>query len=208
MCFQGLGCQNVGPSYIQYPSSSGQVAPILEMRIVSSSGNVLSSGERGELQVRGVTIFKKYWNKPDATKKTFDSNSWMKTGDVALIDHLGYVYIVDRIKDMVIRGGENIGCGAVEHAIDSHPSVVEVSVYAIPDERLGEEVGATVYAKDGLTEKVLREYLVDKLAKFEIPRYFRFITSPPPRTGSGKILKKELKQIHMKLLQHKHKAKL
>ena len=102
--------------------------------------------------------------------------------------------IVDRIKDLVISGGENIGCGAVEAALLEHPLVVEACVYAVPDERLGEEVGATLFVKEHLATEELRTFLESKLAKFEIPRYYYFLDTPLPRTGSGKIFKRGLRQ--------------
>ena len=121
-------------------------------------------------------------------------DGWLKTGDVATLDDEGYLYIVDRIKDLVIRGGENIGCGAVEAALLEHAAVAEASVYGVPDERLGEEVGTTLYCTSSVAEAELRDFLAPRLAKFEIPRYFTFAEEPLPRTASGKILKRELRE--------------
>jgi long-chain acyl-CoA synthetase len=112
---------------------------------------------------------------------------------VATIDAEGFVYIVDRIKDLIIRGGENIGCGQVEAALLMHPDVQEAAVYAVPDDRLGEEVGATVYGGPTLDVAALREFLTQHLARFEIPRYITVADGPLPRTPSGKILKREIK---------------
>jgi long-chain acyl-CoA synthetase len=112
---------------------------------------------------------------------------------VAYLDAEGYLYIVDRIKDLIIRGGENIGCGQVEAALLMHPDVFEAAVYAVPDERLGEEVGATIHGRPGINLDALRDFLGEHLAKFEIPRYFRISPEPLPRTASGKILKRELR---------------
>ena len=106
----------------------------------------------------------------------------------------GYLFIVDRIKDLVIRGGENIGCGQVEAAILEHPDAIEAAVYAVPDERLGEEVGATVYARAALEPEALRAFLGDHLARFEIPRYVALTTEPLPRTASGKIFKRAIRE--------------
>jgi long-chain acyl-CoA synthetase len=122
-------------------------------------------------------------------------DGWFRTGDVAYLDAEGYLYIVDRIKDLIIRGGENIGCGEVEAALLAHPAVKEASVYALPDERLGEEVGATVYADEALQEDALREYLSLHLARFKVPRYLHFAVTPLPRTASGKILKRHLREV-------------
>ena len=113
---------------------------------------------------------------------------------MAYLDEDGHLFIVDRIKDLVIRGGENIGCGQVEAAILEHPDAIEAAVYAVPDERLGEEVGATVYATAPLDSEALRAFLADHLARFEIPRYVTLTTEPLPRTASGKILKRTIRE--------------
>ncbi len=181
-----------GADYLTRPASSGRASAVLDLRIVDEAGVELPAGERGELQVRGTSVIRGYWQRPDANAETFDGR-WLRTGDVAYLDDEGFLFIVDRIKDLVIRGGENIGCGAVEAALLEHPAVLEASVYGIPDERLGEEVGATVYADDGLTETMLREFLAPRLARFEIPRYLSLVDAPLPRTASGKILKRELR---------------
>lgn len=188
-----IGCGVTGPAYLRKPASSGQCSAVLEMRIVGDDGSIMEAGERGELQVRGTSIFHGYWNRPDANAETFDGD-WLKTGDVAHIDDEGFVFIVDRIKDMVIRGGENIGCGAVEAAMLEHPSIVEAAVYAVPDERLGEEVGATFHANAPVDLAELDTFLGDRLARFEVPRFMHLSPEPLPRTASGKILKRELRE--------------
>jgi long-chain acyl-CoA synthetase len=188
-----IGCGVTGPGYLRKPASSGQCSAVLEMRIVGDNGALQPSGQRGELQIRGTSIFRGYWNRPDANADTFDGD-WLKTGDVAYIDDEGFVFIVDRIKDMVIRGGENIGCGAVEAAMVEHPDIVEAAVYAIPDERLGEEVGATIYCSGAVSLTELDGFLAERLARFEIPRYIHVSVDALPRTASGKILKRELRE--------------
>ena len=110
------------------------------------------------------------------------------------------MFIVDRIKDLVIRGGENIGCGSVEYALQEHPAVVEACVYGVPDERLGEEVATTIYANAPVTEAELRDFLSTRLGKFQIPRYFHFEREPLPRGATGKILKKDLRSEAAKRL--------
>lgn len=182
-----------GQDYLDHPASSGRASAVVDIRIVNESGQPLPAGERGELQIKGTSVIRGYWERPQANAETFDGR-WLKTGDVAYIDEEGYLYIVDRIKDLVIRGGENIGCGAVEAALLEHPSVLEACVYAVPDERLGEEVGATIYCSDQLSEEALRTFLEPLLARFEIPRYFHFADGPLPRTASGKILKRTLRE--------------
>lgn len=183
-----------GADYLERPTSSGRVAPVLDLRIVGEADQPLGTGERGELQVRGTSVCRGYWNRPDANAEAFTADGWLRTGDVAYLDEDGHLFIVDRIKDLVIRGGENIGCGQVEAAILEHPDAIEAAVYAVPDERLGEEVGATVYATAPLDSEALRAFLADHLARFEIPRYVTLTTEPLPRTASGKILKRTIRE--------------
>jgi long-chain acyl-CoA synthetase len=182
-----------GQDYLDHPDSSGRVSAVLDLRVVDEDGHDLPAGERGELQVRGTSVIRGYWNRPDANAETF-VDGWLRTGDVAVIDSEGYLRIVDRIKDLVIRGGENIGCGSVEAAILEYPGVLEASVYGVPDARLGEEVGASIHARDGIDADELRRFLASRLARFEIPRYLHFVEEPLPRTASGKILKRTLRE--------------
>lgn len=181
-----------GEDYLAHPESSGRTSAVLDLRVVDDTGQPLPANTRGELQVRGTSVIRGYWRRPDANAETFDGR-WLRTGDVAYLDDAGYLYIVDRIKDLVIRGGENIGCGAVEAALLEHPEVREASVYAVPDERLGEEVGTTVFAGDFADADALRAFLSERLARFEVPRYIHFAGGPLPRTASGKILKRQLR---------------
>ncbi|MGH6958824.1 MAG: class I adenylate-forming enzyme family protein, partial [Caulobacteraceae bacterium] len=188
-----IGTGIAGPAYLDRPASSGQASAVLDLKVVDSAGRALPAGEKGELMVRGASVFAGYWNRPEANAEVF-VDGWFRTGDVAYLDDDGFLFIVDRIKDLIIRGGENIGCGQVEAAILKHPKVRETAVYGVPDERLGEEVGATVFAEQGLTEGELKDYLGEHLARFEVPRYIRFAPEPLPRTASGKILKRELRE--------------
>ena len=188
-----IGTLIVGPDYVDRPLSSGPPLVVIDLRIVDEAGNEVPQGERGELQVRGPSMFREYWNKPEATAASFAEGGWFKTGDVAYLDEDNHLFIVDRIKDLIIRGGENIGCGGVEAALATHPAVVEAAVYAVPDERLGEEVGATIYVSEPVDVDSLREYLAGHLAKFEIPKYITVHHEPLPRTGSGKLLKRQLR---------------
>ena len=187
-----IGVGITGKDYLDHPESSGRCSAVLDLQIVGEDGKEMPKGERGELQVRGTSVVRGYWNRPDANAETF-VDGWLRTGDVAYLDEEGFLYIVDRIKDLVIRGGENIGCGAVEAALLEHPEVLEASVYGVPDERLGEEVGATVFTKGPVNEEALRTFLEPKLARFEIPRYFRFSVEPLPRIASGKIFKRQIR---------------
>jgi len=187
-----IGAGITGPEYLERPDTSGRAAAVLDLRVVGDDGEPLPPGESGELQVRGSSVFVGYWNRPEDTEASFDG-PWFRTGDVARIDDDGFVTIVDRIKDLIIRGGENIGCGHVEAAILTHPLAREAAVYGVPDERLGEEVGATVYGAPGLDPDELQAYLADHLGRFQIPQYLTVTMIPLPRTATGKILKRQLR---------------
>ena len=186
-----IGTGIAGEDYLTRPESSGRCSAVLDLKIVDPEGRALPAGERGELLVRGTSVFQGYWNRPEVNAEVF-VDGWFRTGDVAYLDGEGFLFIVDRIKDLIIRGGENIGCGEVEAALLAHPDVFEAAVYAVPDERLGEEVGATVFGRN-LEAEALRSYLAAHLARFQIPRYLTIADAPLPRTASGKILKRELK---------------
>ncbi|CAA0121920.1 Long-chain-fatty-acid--CoA ligase FadD13 [Halioglobus japonicus] len=190
-----VGAVNAGAFYIARPESSGRVVPaVTEFRVVGEDGSTLPAGERGELCIKSPANILGYWNKPEATAEAF-VDGWFHTGDVAYLDEDGFVYIVDRIKEIIIRGGENISCPEVEAAIYAHPGIHEVAVFGLPDERLGEIVGAAVVLRDGheLTADELRTYLADHLASFKIPAHIWFHSEQLPRIASGKIFKRQLK---------------
>jgi long-chain acyl-CoA synthetase len=182
-----------GLDYLDHPSSAGRSLPTVQLRVVDDSGNPVPTGERGELQIRGPEMFIGYWNRPDVDAEVFDGD-WFRTGDVAFIDEKGLLFIVDRIKDLIIRGGENIGCGTVEAALLAYPSVEEASAYSVPDERLGEEVAATIFCRIKIDLEELRSFLNQNLSRYEVPRYIRVSTEPLPRTESGKIFKRQLRE--------------
>ncbi len=187
-----IGAGISGHDYLERPESSGRCSAVLDLKVISDDGATLPRGERGELLVRGGSVFAGYWNRPDVDAETF-IDGWFRSGDVAYLDGDGYVFIVDRIKDLIIRGGENIGCGQVEAAILMHPLVHEAAVYAVPDDRLGEEVGATIYADPSIDVEELRSFLSEHLARFEVPRSIITSAQPLPRTASGKVFKRELR---------------
>ncbi len=187
-----IGTSISGADYLARPDSSGQCSQVLDLSIRDDEGRELPPGQRGELWVRGTSVFRGYWNLPEATAAAF-VDDWFRTGDGAYLDDEGFVFIVDRLKDLIIRGGENIGCGHVEAALLMHPAVREASVYAVPDDRLGEEVGATIYADGALDEAELRGFLAGHLARYELPRYIVRSPGPLPRTPSGKILKRQIR---------------
>ena len=188
-----IGAGIGGEDYLTRPESSGRSALVLDLRVVDEQGMPLPAGGRGELQVRGASLFRGYWRRPEVDAEVFADGGWFRTGDMAYLDDEGFVFIVDRIKDLIIRGGENIGCGQVEAALLQHPEVHEAAVYAVPDERLGEEVGATVYCEATLEVEALRAFLAERLAGFEVPRYIVRSAEPLPRTPSGKILKRRIR---------------
>ena len=192
-----IGTAIAGELYLDRPGSSGFPAAVLDIRIADEDGYALQTGERGEVQIQGTSMFRGYWNNQKATDESH-TGDWFKTGDVGYLDDEGYLFIVDRIKDMVIRGGENIGCGEVEAALLEHPSVREACVFAVPDERLGEEVGATICCISPINEDELRSFLKSHLSAFKIPRYFDVTSALLPRTGSGKIFKLEIRKTAIK----------
>jgi long-chain acyl-CoA synthetase len=189
-----IGTTINGADYLARPDSAGRCLAVLELRVVDETNTPVPAGERGELQIRGTSMFSGYWNRPEVNAEVFVDGDWFRTGDVATIDEEGYLYIVDRIKDLIIRGGENIGCGQVEAALLMHPDVYEAAVFAVPDERLGEEVATTIYASADLDPEALREFLSAHLARYEVPRYIFKHDGPLPRTGSGKLFKRELRE--------------
>lgn len=176
----------------------GEVLPEMEVKIVDpATGEALGTNQPGELCVRGYNVMRGYYNNPEATAKAIDAQGWLRTGDQATMDDEGYVRITGRIKDIIIRGGENIAPKEVEDWLRQHPAVSDVYVYAIKSEFFGEEVGAAVKIKAGetVTEEELKAFCQGQLARFKIPRYWRFVTDFP-MTASGKIQKFKLRETH------------
>ena len=193
----GIITANSSRLYIERPDSCGPLVPTLEGKLVDEDGNELPSDPKtvGILCVRGAITIKGYLNRPEANAETI-KDGWLNTGDIARIDADGFVYIVDRAKDMVIRGGENVYCSEVEAAIYSHEAIAEAAVFGVPDERLGEEVAAVLVLRPGasLTEEELRTHLSATLAKHKIPSKVWFRDEPIPRNATGKFLKRELRK--------------
>jgi long-chain acyl-CoA synthetase len=185
-----------GDHFIDKPASCGPAMPAYESKIVNpDTGEEMPAGEPGELWVRGAHVIRGYLNREEATAETI-VDGWLRTGDMARKDEDDFIFIVDRIKDMVLRGGENIYCAEVESAIFDHDDVAECTVFGVPDDRLGEEVGIAVFLKKGATATAdtLRDHCATQLAKFKIPRYFWFVDQALPRNASGKFLKRELRE--------------
>ncbi len=185
-----------GEDYEHRPDSCGPAVPVCEMKIVGPNDETLPPGEVGELWGKGPNVVKGYWNKPEATAQTF-VDGWVKTGDLARIDEEGFCYIIDRAKDMLIRGGENIYCVEVENVLYEHPAVMDAALVPIPHKTLGEEPGAVVHLKPGVqaTEEELRHFVAARLAAFKVPVKVVFWSETLPRNANGKILKTELRKI-------------
>jgi acyl-CoA synthetase (AMP-forming)/AMP-acid ligase II len=190
-----LSTMNVGDDYLAKPDSVGPPVPVVDVKVVDPDGAELPAGQVGELWIKGPNVVKGYWHKPEATAATF-SDGWVHTGDVARIDDEGFVYIVDRAKDMLIRGGENVYCVEIEGVLYEHPAVAEAAVIGIPHPTLGEEVGAVVTLKPGahVEEAELAAFVRERLAAFKVPTKFWFYSSELPRNPAGKVLKKELRE--------------
>jgi long-chain acyl-CoA synthetase len=193
----GIITANAARFFIAKPESCGPVVPTLEAKLVDEEGNDLPAGPDtvGVLCVRGSIVIKGYLNRTEATHDSI-RDGWLNTGDIARIDDDGFVYIVDRAKDMVLRGGENVYCSEVETAIYHHDAISEACVFGIPDERLGEDVAAVIVLREGheLSADDLRHFLSASLAKHKIPATIWFRSEPIPRNANGKFLKRELRK--------------
>jgi len=188
---------HVGEDYLKRPDSAGPPVPVSDLRIMSPDATEeLPVGEVGELWARGPQIVKGYWNNPEATAATF-VDGWVRTGDLARIDGEGFLYIVDRARDMVIRGGENIYSIEVENVLFDHPAVTDAALIGLPHRTLGEEPAAVVHLAPGAsaTEEELKAWVRERLAVFKTPVRIAFLPSPLPRNANGKILKQELKAL-------------
>ena len=193
---------NTGPDYVERPDSVGTIVPVADAVIVPEDFEgeeptaELPRGPEvtGELWIKGPQVVRGYWNRPAETAATF-TKGWVRTGDVARIDEDGFIYIVDRAKDMIIRGGENIYSVEVEAALFEHPDVADVAVIGIPHEVLGEEVGAVVVLRPGTRVRAdeLSRHVAERLAKYNVPKHFFFREEPLPRNPAGKVLKRALR---------------
>jgi len=186
----GVGCGNFTDNYLEKPTSTGPATkPIVEVQMLDDDGNILPQGERGEVAIRTIANFNGYWNNESATRDAFTADGFFRTGDIGYLDEDGYLFIVDRKKDIIIRGGENVSCPEVEAAAYEHDSIVELSVFGIADDKYGEVPGIVYQTKEGvtLTEEELKAFLAPRLAAFKIPAHFWQVDEPLPRLGTQKI---------------------
>ena len=197
---EGYGLSESSPAaafnHPHRPRKAGSIGtPIegVEMRVVDLDGVEVPQGKTGEIQIRGHNVMKGYWNLPDATAATITPEGWLNTGDVGRIDEDGYFYIVDRTKDLIIRGGYNVYPREIEEVLYEHPAVAEAAVIGIPHDSLGEEVGAAVALKKGatVTADELREYVKARVAAYKYPRLV-WLVDALPKGPTGKLLKREI----------------
>ncbi|HSI18736.1 MAG TPA: class I adenylate-forming enzyme family protein [Sphingomonas sp.] len=199
----GIGCSNWRSNYIAKPSSTGRAqAPLVDLAILDDHGKPVAQGLRGEIGIRSVANFREYWGRPQATRDAFTADRYFLTGDIGYLDEEGYLFIVDRKKDIIIRGGENISCQEVEAVIYEHPAIAEAAVFGLPDERLGEVPGAVVLLRDGeaLTADDLCGFLFAHIAAFKVPGRIWFADGPLPRLGTEKIDKVALRAKYRALV--------
>jgi long-chain acyl-CoA synthetase len=188
------GPQNTGADYISHPTSTGRGVPILEIETRDADGRRLGPDEIGEIWFKGPHLIRGYWNRPEATAETI-VDGWLRSGDLGKIDEEGFVYVLDRAKDMVLRAGENIYSAEVEASIYELTQIHECAVFGLPHERLGEEVACVIMLKPdmNLSADDVRSHVAKSLAGFKVPSRIAFVLEPLPRNASGKILKRELR---------------
>jgi acyl-CoA synthetase (AMP-forming)/AMP-acid ligase II len=189
-----LVASNSGADYAARPDSVGVPVPVCEVRITDADGNGVPTGAVGEVWIRGPNVVPGYWHRPEETASTF-TDGWCHTGDIGRFDDEGFLFIVDRAKDLVIRGGENISSAEVEAALFEHPAVADVAVVGVPHQVLGEEVAAVVELRPGHAAgpDELRAHVAERLAAFKVPQVIVFRDEPLPRNPAGKVLKRELR---------------
>ena len=189
----GIASYTTGDLFVARPESCGPLVPTLEGKIVNEAGESLPVGERGELCVKGAPVIKGYLNRPEATAETI-VDGWLHTGDIGYFDDEGFLYIHDRVKDMIVSGGENIYPAEVENALLSHPQIADAAVIGIPDDKWGEATKAFIVQADGepLDEAEVISYVRTQIAGYKCPKTVEHINELP-RNPSGKILRKDLR---------------
>jgi len=175
--------------------AAGRASMAAEIRIVDDEMNEVPRGTVGEIVARGATVMMGYWNKPEQTRSAI-VDGWLRSGDAGYMDEEGFVFIVDRLKDMIVSGGENVFSAEVENALSRHPAVLECAVIGIPHEQWGEAVHAELRLRDGfeVDEEALGTHCAELIASYKRPRSFNFRTEPLPLSAAGKILKNELRK--------------
>ena len=205
-----VGCGNINENYIDKPLSTGPASrPLVDLAILDDDGRPVAQGQTGEVCIRSVANFTGYWNNPDATREAFTDDGYFRTGDLGYLDEDGYLFIVDRKKDIIIRGGENISCIEVEAALYEHPAVAEAAVFGLPDDRLGEVPGAVVHLdprQPAVGADDLAAFLEPRLAAFKRPQRLWLSPDPLPRGGTEKIEKKVIRQHYAALVRQVHPA--
>lgn len=193
------GPGNRGQDYIQRPTSTGRCIPPMKVEVRDEDGNTLPPGEHGEIWFFGPQLIRGYWNRPDATAETI-VNGWLRSGDAGRMDEEGFVYVEDRIKDMILRGGENVYGAEVEAAIYEFPGIHEAAVFGVAHDRLGEEVAVAIHPDNPASFSVeeLWTFLDGKLASFKIPTHVIVFTEELPRNAAGKFLKREIRDDYAK----------
>ncbi len=189
----GAIAQAVGADFLRRPAAAGRLLPIVDVRIEAEDGSLLPVGAAGEIVVRGAQVMRGYWNRPDETAAVLSPDGWLRTGDIGMVDAEGYVTIVDRKKDMVISGGENIYCAEVERALGEIGAVQECATFGVPDDRLGERLVAVVVAQ-GMTEAQIIAQVAQRLARYKAPTRVAFSADLLPRNTVGKIDKLALRK--------------
>ncbi|MFN3470694.1 MAG: class I adenylate-forming enzyme family protein [Novosphingobium sp.] len=194
----GAIAQAVGPDFMARPAAAGRVLPMVDVRIEAPDGTVLPAGETGEIVVRGAQVMQGYWNRPEETAAVLTPDGWLRTGDVGMVDADGYVFIIDRKKDMVISGGENIYCAEVERVLGEIPGLTECAAFGLPDERLGERLVAVVIAPqegaNAIDEAGVIEWVASRLARYKAPTRVVFAPATLPRNALGKVDKIALRK--------------
>ncbi|KAF0186105.1 MAG: AMP-dependent synthetase and ligase [Hyphomonadaceae bacterium] len=187
---------NIGEDYRAKPTSCGPISPINDVKVIGGDGKEVALGEVGELWVKGPNVVVGYWNKPEATAEAFQ-NGWFKTGDLVKMDDEGFLYIVDRAKDMIIRGGENVYCAEIEDILYKHPEVFDAAIVGVPHKQLGEEVGAAISVPEGVevTLEEIKALVGAHLASFKVPVHLKVFHEPLPRNANGKIMKRDLREL-------------
>jgi fatty-acyl-CoA synthase len=178
-------------------STVGRVHPHVEIKVIDPTGQTVPRGMPGELCTRGYSVMRGYWEEPDKTEQAIDGDGWMHTGDIAVMDEEGYVNITGRIKDMVIRGGENIYPREIEEFLYLHPDILDAQVIGVPDPTYGEELVAWIRLRPGakpLTIEALREFCTGRLAHYKVPRYLKLVDEFP-MTVTGKVRKVEMREV-------------